>query len=191
MALFPADFGMNTTYMAVILLISTLITIVAGVALFWSTKHPDEVDKHSLAKYEKYWVVLILIVFLSFLFSTTGMLPYPYAHSNIKPNMTVDVQASQFAWCISSPPSFGQNCQTAYPIPVGSTVLFQVRSIDVTHGFGVYDPQGAIVFQVQVMPNYNNSILYQFNTPGIYYVRCLEFCGFGHYGMISELNITS
>ena len=191
MALYPADLGMNTTYMAIILAMATLIAVVAGIVLVWSTKHPEEGDKHSLAKHEKYWVGLILIIFLAFLFSTTGMLPYPYAHSNVTPTMTIDVQAAQFSWCISSPPNWGQQCQTAYQIPVGNTVLFQVRSIDVTHGFGVYDSQGAILFQVQAMPGFNNSILYHFTTPGTYYVRCLEFCGFGHYGMLSQLNVTA
>ena len=191
MALYPADLGMNTTYMAIILAIATLIAVVAGIALVWSTKHPEEGDKHSLAKHEKYWVGLILIIFLAFLFSTTGMLPYPYAHSSVTPTMTVDVQAAQFSWCISSPPYWGEQCQTAYQIPAGNTVLFLVRSIDVTHGFGLYDSQGAILFQVQAMPGFNNSILYHFTAPGTYYVRCLEFCGFGHYGMLSELNVTA
>ena len=191
MALFPADLGMNTTYMTIILVISVLITAVASIALYWSTKHPEQSDTHSLAKYEKYWVVLIFIVFIGFLLSTTGLLPYPYAHSNVTPSMTVDVQGSQFAWCVSLAPNFGTSCQSAYKIPVGKAVLFEVRSVDVTHGFGVYNSQGAIVFQVQVMPGFNNSILYQFNTPGTYYIRCLEFCGFGHFGMISQLNVTS
>ncbi len=184
---------MNTTYLAVIEVMAILITTVAVFALVWSTKHPEEGDSHALAKYEKYWVVIILIVFITFSVSTLGLLPYPYAHQNITPTVTVDVQAQQFAWCLTNSTTWGAPyCfPGAYPIPVNQYVLFKVRSIDVTHGFGVYSPQGAILFQVQVMPNFTNSIMYRFTTPGIYYIRCLEFCGYGHYGMISMLNVTS
>ncbi|MGI0090196.1 MAG: hypothetical protein ACREBS_00660 [Nitrososphaerales archaeon] len=190
-ALFPASVGMNITYLTVITVMATLITIVGFIALFFSSKKPDEVDKHSLAKYEKHWVILIVVIFIAFSLSTISYLPYPYAHSNVKPTMTVDVQAAQFAWCLSPTPDFGKNCQSPYNIPVGNTVLFMVKSIDTTHGFGVYDSQGSILFQVQVMPGFTNSIMYQFTTPGIYYVRCLEFCGYGHYLMITNFNVTS
>jgi cytochrome c oxidase subunit II len=190
--LFPADLGMNTIYLTIIVALAIVITAVAAIAIVWSTKHPEEVDSHSLAKYEKYWVVLILIVFIGFSISTIGLLPYPYAHQDVKPTMTVDVQARQFAWCLSNPSDgYGNHCELPYPIPLNSVVLFNVTSIDVTHGFAVYDSAGAILFQVQVMPNFTNSIMYQFKNPGIYYVRCLEFCGYGHFGMISELNVTS
>jgi cytochrome c oxidase subunit II len=40
------------------------------------------------------------------------------------------------------------------------------------------------------MPGFYNSILYQFTDAGIYYIRCMEFCGYGHFGMVSQLNVT-
>ncbi|MDG7000235.1 MAG: hypothetical protein JRN15_14115 [Nitrososphaerota archaeon] len=191
LGLFPASVGMNIDYLAAIFVMAVLITIVAFGVLFYSTKHPDEVDKHSLAKYEVHWTILILVVFLVFSSITLVFLPYPYAHSNVTPTMTINVQAQQFNWCLSTPPNWGApNCQSDYAIPAGSTVEFFVRSIDVTHGFGVYDSAGTLLFQVQVMPGFTNSIMYQFTTPGTYYIRCLEFCGYGHYGMISQMNVT-
>ncbi len=169
----------------------TLITIVAIIAVVYSTRHPEEGDSHALAKYEKHWVIGIVIIFIAFSVSTLGYLPYPYAHTDIKPTMIVDVQAQQFNWCMSKAPTFGTPCVNNYPIPVGNTVLFNVTSIDVTHGFGVYDSTGAIIFQVQVMPGFYNDIMYKFTNPGTYYVRCLEFCGYGHYGMFTTFNVTS
>ncbi|MDG6998594.1 MAG: hypothetical protein JRN15_05715 [Nitrososphaerota archaeon] len=190
LGIFAASVGMNIDYLAAIFVMAVLITVVAFGVLYFSTKRPDEVDKHSLAKYETHWTILILIVILAFSTVTLTFLPYPYAHSDVTPTMYVNVQAQQFNWCLSTPPNWGQNCQPDYPIPVGSVVDFQVRSIDVTHGFGVYDANGMLLFQVQVMPGFTNSIMYQFTTPGTYYVRCLEFCGFGHYAMISQMNVT-
>lgn len=182
---------MNIIYLTVIFVMGTLITAVALIAVVYSTRHPEEGDSHALARYEKYWVVGIIIIFAVFSGSTLGYLPYPYAHPNIHPTMIVDVQAQQFSWCLEANFSQPPACVANYPIPVGNTVLFNVTSIDVTHGFGVYDSAGAILFQVQVMPGFYNNIMYQFTVPGTYYVRCLEFCGYGHYGMFTTFNVTN
>jgi cytochrome c oxidase subunit 2 len=189
--LYPAQLGFGIGFLELIFIMGTLITIVTFAALLWSTRKPDAEDKHSLAKYEKHWTIVILIILVVFSVSTLGLFPYPYAHSNVTPTMTIDVQAQQFAWCLSPEPYWGTHCQTPYQVPVGNTVLFVVRSVDVTHGFGVYDSAGQILFQVQVMPGFNNSILYHFTAPGIYYIRCMEFCGYGHYAMISNFNVTT
>ncbi|HVB12904.1 MAG TPA: hypothetical protein VNE86_07200 [Nitrososphaerales archaeon] len=192
LALYPGQLGFGIGSLEVIFIVGTLITILAFVALFLSTRKPDDTDKHSLANYEKHWTVMIIIIFAVFSISTLTLLPYPYAHANVVPTMTVDVQAQQFSWCLSPAGTWGgSSCVSPYKIPVGSTVLFEVRSLDVTHGFGVYDSSGAILFQVQVMPNFTNSVLYQFAKSGTYYVRCLEFCGYGHYEMITNFEVTN
>ena len=192
LALNPGQLGFGINFLEDIFIAGTLITIVAFIALYFSTRRPDDVDKHSLAKYEKHWTLMILAIFIVFSVSTITLVPWPYAHSNVTPTMTVDVQAQQFSWCLSPQGTWGgTNCVAQYQIPVGSTVLFEVRSVDVTHGFGVYNSAGVILFQVQVMPGFNNSVLYQFTKPGTYYVRCLEFCGYGHYVMITNFVVTN
>lgn len=209
-AILAGDVGMNAIYLAFIFAMAVVITVVAFVFIYWSTKHPEEGDSHSLAKYEKHWVVIIVVIFIAFSISTIPFAPYPYLHTNVHPNMTVDVTAQQFAWtlCIapnwanssssfSNPSCFPNKSVSTIQIPSGDTVLFNVTSVDVTHDFGVYQctdalcTTAAIKAQVQVMPGFYNSILITFSTPGTYYIRCLEFCGFGHYTMISSMNITS
>jgi cytochrome c oxidase subunit II len=191
LGIFPASAGMNIVYITAIFVMGVIISFIALVAVIYSTRHPEEGYSHALAKYEKHWVIGIIIIFVVFSVSTLAYLPYPYAHPNVHPTMIVDVQAQQFSWCLEANFTTPPSCVTNYPIPVGNTVLFNVTSIDVTHGFGVYDSQGAIIFQVQVMPGYYNNIMYQFTTPGTYYVRCLEFCGYGHYAMFTTFNVTS
>ncbi|CAF0701745.1 hypothetical protein MPNT_410011 [Candidatus Methylacidithermus pantelleriae] len=56
-------------------------------------------------------------------------------------------------------------------------VEFLVRAADVNHGFGLYDPDGRLVAEVQAMPGYTNRLTYVFKKPGTYKVLCLEFCG--------------
>ncbi len=73
-----------------------------------------------------------------------------------------------------------------YPvrIKVGQPVEFIVRTNDVTHGFGVFREDGTMVFQIQVLPGYDNRIVWVFDEPGSYTIRCTEYCGFRHSEMV-------
>ena len=65
-------------------------------------------------------------------------------------------------------------------LPVNTPIVLDVTAMDVNHGFGIYDPDGRIVAQVQAMPHYTNPLPLTFSKPGQYVVRCLEFCGVAH-----------
>lgn len=95
-----------------------------------------------------------------------------------KPQVTVEVAARQWAWAFSQ-----------REMPVGVPVVFNVTSLDVNHGFGLYNPQGELVAQVQSMPGYTNPLVYQFSAPGTYSVRCLELCGIAHHVMVATLAV--
>jgi cytochrome c oxidase subunit 2 len=68
-------------------------------------------------------------------------------------------------------------------VPAGTNVIFDVTSRDVNHGFGIYDPRGRLVAQVQAMPDYVNHLPLRFGVKGHYLVRCLEYCGIAHAAM--------
>lgn len=194
LAILPGDLGLGASFLALIFAAIAIGTFVMLSLIVLSNRRSSDTgwrEDRAWSKREGVYTVIFLIVVIVFATSTLGLLPYPYAHSNIKPTMTVDVQAFQWNFCISYAPSWGTNCQTAIQIPVGSTVLFNVTSLDVNHGFGIYSAKGTLLDQVQIMPGYYFSMLYQFKTSGIIYVRCMEFCGWGHFGMTSLLNITS
>ncbi|MDH7487921.1 MAG: hypothetical protein QHH80_00215 [Anaerolineae bacterium] len=59
-------------------------------------------------------------------------------------------------------------------------VQFVATSKDVTYGFGVFRPDGTMVFQMQVLPGYENKITWRFDTPGVYDVRSTEYSGPRH-----------
>jgi cytochrome c oxidase subunit 2 len=73
--------------------------------------------------------------------------------------------------------------------PVNRRIIFEVTSRDVNHGFGVYDPQGHLIAQVQAMPDYVNYLEVTFHQPGRYTVRCLEYCGIGHAMMEKTISV--
>lgn len=70
--------------------------------------------------------------------------------------------------------------QKPMEIKTNQFIQFVVTSKDVTYGFGVFRPDGTLVFQMQVLPNYENKFLWKFDTPGTYDIRSTEYSGPKH-----------
>jgi cytochrome c oxidase subunit 2 len=107
-------------------------------------------------------------------------MPYPSVrgHTIGQPMATVNISALQWGWIISR-----------QQIPVHTKVEFDLTSRDVNHDFAIYNPDGQLVTQAQVMPGYTNKLIYAFDKPGVYTIRCLEYCGLGHDIMVATLTI--
>ena len=73
---------------------------------------------------------------------------------------------------------------------VGEPVKFVVTSLDVTYGFGVFYKSGRMLFQMQVLPNYSNEIVWIFDEPGSYTIRSTEYSGPEHSSMVVPDAIT-
>jgi len=94
---------------------------------------------------------------------------FPYrAHSGKPARQHYRVVAQQFSFDMPR------------ELPADTAIVLDVMARDVNHGFGIYDPDGRIVAQVQAMPGYTNSLPLLFSKRGEYVVRCLEFCGVAH-----------
>jgi cytochrome c oxidase subunit 2 len=65
-------------------------------------------------------------------------------------------------------------------VRAGEPVQFIATSQDVTYGFGVFRPDGTMVFQMQVLPGYQNKITWKFDKAGVYDVRSTEYSGPRH-----------
>lgn len=65
-------------------------------------------------------------------------------------------------------------------VKAGEYVEFVATSTDVTYGFGVFRPNGPMLFQMQVIPGYQNRIIWKFDTPGTYDIRSTEYSGPKH-----------
>jgi cytochrome c oxidase subunit 2 len=71
-------------------------------------------------------------------------------------------------------------------VRVGEPVEFAAVSRDVTYGLGVFRTDGSMVFQMQVIPAYQNSIVWEFDSPGLYAIRSTEYSGPDHPGMFVD-----
>jgi hypothetical protein len=67
---------------------------------------------------------------------------------------------------------------------VGEPVKFVATSCDVTYGFGVFYKSGRMLFQIQVLPNYGNEIVWIFDESGSYTIRSTEYSGPEHSSMV-------
>jgi cytochrome c oxidase subunit 2 len=71
-------------------------------------------------------------------------------------------------------------------VKAGEFVEFVATSGDVTYGLGVFRTDGTMVFQMQVLPQYENTITWRFDAPGFYSVRSTEYSGPNHSEMFVE-----
>lgn len=62
-------------------------------------------------------------------------------------------------------------------IHLNDLVLFDVRSEDLTYGFGLFRQDNSMLFQMQVVPGHRNDILWKFDQPGLYTIRSTEYSG--------------
>ncbi|NLM30826.1 MAG: cytochrome c oxidase subunit II [Methanomicrobiales archaeon] len=115
-------------------------------------------------------VLAALVVFLG----TQAILPYqPVRDVTVgQPAIVINATTSQFAFTLSNT-----------TIPAHVPVEFAVTSLDVNHGFGIFDPDGRIIAQTQSMPGYTNRLIVNFTRTGQYRIHCLEYCGVDHWGM--------
>lgn len=132
-------------------------------------------------------LLTIVVVLLSV---TIPKSPY-YVYADQEPAAVVFAAARQFNFVLSKQdidlekPGMGEEIE----LPAGEVVEFRVTSIDVTHGFAIYDDTGTLVAQTQAMPGYVNRLRWKFDKPGTYNILCLEFCGLAHANMRASFTV--
>ena len=126
----------------------------------------------------KRWLALLLV--LGVLVVGISLFDLPFATGSNAGQTVVKVTGGQFFWSL-----------TPNRVPAGSHVRFDVTSVDVNHGFGLYDPRGHLIGSVQAMPGYHNKLDLTLTEAGVYRIRCLELCGLNHSTMESTFTVTA
>lgn len=185
---------MIAIYSGIITLLTTA-TLALLFAFLYSRTGPErpaaEVSAKVYAVRNKYFWA-ILVVLLGLLGWTLTKMPFPELQAK-EPTMHVTAIARQWSWQMINgaykPDMMKSKAADSIVIPAGATVQFHVASDDVNHGFGIYDPEGRLVAQVQVMPKYVNRVMYTFDKPGIYQILCMEYCGVAHHIMTTLVQV--
>lgn len=161
-----------------------LLTLVAGLFL-WVRVYSTRASAFEPIRERAYhwrprlfWGLVILGV--PVMGVTLTMLPYGAVDGVSADALQVEVEGRQFAWSLS-----------ATQARVGQTVIFNVTSADVNHGFGIYDTALRLRAQTQAMPGYTNRLVHVFDEPGSYRILCLEYCGVAHHAMEATFEVTA
>lgn len=171
-----------------------LFLILTGFATFFfifvylssiKIKKPDQGVSKPLNK--RFWFSLVLFVILGIFSSVTiPKSPY-YLFADETPVKIVHVSAMQFSFFLSEEAIDPKSPSgEAIQLPVNELVEFRVTSLDVNHGFAIYNEANRLIIQTQAMPGYVNRLRYKFKEPGTYKILCLEYCGVGHQVMRSS-----
>ncbi|HSC92233.1 MAG TPA: cupredoxin domain-containing protein [Gaiellaceae bacterium] len=172
--------GTQTAFVIAILygVVSALGLAVALLVALSTRRRPSDEGVETYRHNETRWLGIVVGLLAVLLLATIFLIPYDDEASG-RGAQVVEVTAAQFAWQVR-PRS----------VPAGVPIEFRLRSLDVNHGFGIYDRHDNLKKQAQVLPGETQTLVYTFDEPGTYRILCLEFCGFGHHGMIGQLRVT-
>ena len=163
-----------------VLTVSLALMIVVTAAFWWVLRHTAaDTQVASSGQVERYRSGLFWgLVVLGIVVAVATLWPWPYDMSSADDSVTVTATGSQWSWEIAP-----------QEVPAGRPIVFKVTSSDVNHGFGVYDPDGTMMFQTQAMPGYVNQVRYTFTKPGRYQILCMEYCGLVHHDMNDKIEV--
>ena len=177
-----------------IALVTLALASVALAIMIWVLRHraPAEATETLIPRLYKirfrYFIVL-LVVLLALLGITFSFLPYSQVQ---KTPAVIKMSAVGRMWFWQLNPVFDpdhlaqKNADGFWILPIHQKIEFDVSSVDVNHGFGIYDEAGNLIAQVQAMPGYTNQLFYTFDQAGTYSVLCMEYCGAMHHAMTTH-----
>jgi len=151
--------------------------LLLAVGLWASTKSRRGANAAGFAERERTWFVLVLAGLTALLAATIFFIPYDDTDA-VAGAQRVHVVGQQFAWRVE--PS---------TVRAGEPIEFVVEATDVNHGFGLYNADDELVFQVQAMPGREHHVVRRLRDPGTYRILCLEFCGAAHHQMVAQLEV--
>lgn len=103
--------------------------------------------------------------------------PLDLNRAEIKPDKTFNITVADHKFILPSEKLI---------INTNDKVMFNVKSEDLTYGFGLFREDNTMMFQMQVLPGHNNDILWHFDRPGVYSIRSTEYSGPKGIGMIEK-----
>ncbi len=129
---------------------------------------------------ERLWLVTLIAIAVAFNALTLApLVPWQRWLVLSRPNVDrrVEIEIADYAFRL---PSEG------IEVKAGEFVEFVATSRDVTYGLGAFREDGTMVFQMQVLPGYENRLVWRFDTPGVYDIRSTEYSGPRHSDMFVD-----
>ncbi|MEN6455132.1 MAG: hypothetical protein ABFD10_12810 [Prolixibacteraceae bacterium] len=182
---------MQNSILLLFLVLAGISALIFTFVYLSSKKAGEEGNGVSNPLKKRFWFILILSVILGIFASVTiPRSPY-FLFADETPDRVIHVSAMQFAFLMSDKAIDPKNPlgEASVELPADRLVEFRVTSLDVNHGFAIYDQSNRLIAQTQAMPGYVNRLRWKFKEPGNYTILCLEYCGMAHQVMRASLTV--
>lgn len=128
---------------------------------------------------------LLVALFFGLTLNTFALNTYLQQPPNDPNALHVDVIGFQWGWRFVYPNA--KDIIGAMRVPLGTTVILNITSLDVFHSFGIPD------FKIKrdALPGRVNQAWFVADAIGTYTIRCYELCGTGHALMTADLLVLS
>ena len=151
----------------------TFYCIVMLLVMIWFSLRITSGGKNFLTRPGLFWSFVTFLIVLGvslhiITYNTIPWSPMDLNRASIKPDkqFTITIQNHEF-----------QLPAERMIIKCHEKVLFDVKSNDLTYGFGLFRKDNSMITQMQVVPGHRNDLLWQFDAPGIYSIRSTEYSG--------------
>ncbi len=158
--------------------ITTPFLVVFFILVFLSTRRARQAERlakvsgKKLAVAEVLWLLLVASIWTVINVSSLSWIPAGIGTAAL----TVPVPGEQvleveaFIW--------GYNISTT-TLEAGAPIRIVAWSKDTIHSTGIYNPDGELLVTLMLMPGMREQVVLNLE-PGMYWLRCLEYCGDGH-----------
>lgn len=181
----PIDGMFNAHYWMISFLFG-LIMVLVLYSVFVFRRKPDDTEDgphiHSNTMLEVGWTIVPTVIVIGF--GIYGAVVLNDVDSPNEGEMTVKVQAQQWAWSFQYPEQ--EDVQSAQLVlPVNQPVVLEMESADVIHSFWVPE------FRVKkdLVPGQMTTLRVTPTEEGEYKLRCAEICGAEHAQMLADVRV--
>ncbi|HEY7709298.1 MAG TPA: cytochrome c oxidase subunit II [Candidatus Entotheonella sp.] len=176
----------HRVFMVSVMVCTAVFLLTAGLLVYavWRFRaRPGRIEAtlrpaHGNPKLEAALIAVVTLLLLTIAVPNIRVLFAASEPPDIENALRVEVVGKQWWWQFSYP-SFEVETANELHIPVGRTVIAQLRTEDVMHSFWVPKLAG----KMDLIPNKINYLWFRADAPGVYYGQCAEFCGSSHANM--------
>jgi cytochrome c oxidase subunit 2 len=176
--------------------------VTAGIiwAMFRYRRVDDRIPEqvHGSSALEFTWTIIpIIILVVLFVPALILVLERKTPPDADEVDLTVEAVGHQWWWEFvypedgisvqSTPPDYDNLVPPALVLPVGATVVINVRSTDVVHSFSAPNT----LYKLQAIPGNINTMHLKFEEEGVYQGHCYQFCGLRHSDMLFVIDVRS
>ncbi|MGC8866186.1 MAG: hypothetical protein ACP5O2_10760 [Bacteroidales bacterium] len=161
----------------------TLYSIAAMALFAWFAYRITRPNQAPVVKPLLFYSFTTLLVIIGVSLHLTSMHTIPWVEidrnaDKITPDRVIRMEVDSFRYYLVTD-SGRIDLEKVKPLYAqkGEKVLFNVFSKDLTYGFGLFRPNNSMIMQMQVLPLYENKLLWHFTEEGTFDLRSTEYAG--------------